>query len=306
MPKKTKKGASNDDNEPGFESISTPAPMGQFLNSMKRSGGKVGGADPNADDDLGRLDSDASDVGAEDASVSNVDDKSDVRSDIVALMKEKKKRSRMVGGKRRRSASKKGKGSKKGSRRRRTSKKGGALRNKMMACDVSDKARAVGRRQSRRSGKRPSRASRKVGRIASRVRSRSQGRRIGGIGRGSRGRRSRSLRGRRSRTAGGKGNALAEFRKLASHLVDNTPGLKLGPLAMTFASIYKQAALKEDSTLDSISAMRRAKQLFDEDTDAGRKKKLSDAVARLKDAREHRKPRKSKKKAAESDEEVTD
>jgi hypothetical protein len=70
--------------------------------------------------------------------------------------------------------------------------------------------------------------------------------------------------------------AMAEFLKLRSH-VAKVMGIKPGLIAVKLASIYKNQAAKQNPGMESIDIMKKAKELFDKDSQENRKKNLSEA-----------------------------
>lgn len=85
--------------------------------------------------------------------------------------------------------------------------------------------------------------------------------------------------------------AMKEFQKLSKHIV-NTMGIKGGPVAFKLASIYKKKALKQSPNLDSVEAMKKAKEIFDDDSVEDRKRNLKEAEKEIEQKKSQKKLKK--------------
>jgi len=92
---------------------------------------------------------------------------------------------------------------------------------------------------------------------------------------------------------------LTAHRKFVEHIVQ-TMGIPGGPLAQTFAKIYRDMAKDKNPDLDSIALAKAATALFDKDNDANRKKLYEQAKKNLAARREETKEKKAAKKAKQA------
>lgn len=96
--------------------------------------------------------------------------------------------------------------------------------------------------------------------------------------------------------------AMIKYREFVDHIA-KTMKIKGGPIAVTFASLYKKKAEAQNPNLDSIGATMKAKELFDKDTPSNRQSLLKEAEKIIS---EKKASRKSKKTLSHSSEKTTE
>jgi len=200
----------------------------------------------------------------------------------------------MAGGKRRRS-------SRKGSKLahpKKTSRKGSKLSR-------SRGSRKASKRSSRKGSKkgsklRRSRGSRKVSKKSSRKGSRkgSKLRRSRGSRKASRGSK-RASKGSRKASRGSRKlkrempPAMKEYMKVRQQM-SSVLGVPNSPVVAKLVSLYQQKAKAKDSSLDSVSSVKEALKLFENDNNSDRQKLLKKAEEHVAEGRKNRKSKKSK------------
>lgn len=150
---------------------------------------------------------------------------------------------------------------------------GGAKKRRSKA---SKKASRSSKRASKRTSKRTSkRSSKRTSKRASKRSSKKASKRSS---------KRTSKRSSKRRSKRGSNPAMTAYLELVKHFVKIT-GFKGGPAATVSVSHYKKLAVKQHPSLDTIAAIKKAKELIDSDTQAGRKKVYDDAVKYLADKR---------------------
>lgn len=66
-------------------------------------------------------------------------------------------------------------------------------------------------------------------------------------------------------------------------------GISRGPISGSVAKIYKDEAQKENPNMDSMAAMKAAREIFDKDSESERKNKLEEAQKHLEQKRAEKK-----------------